>query len=62
VKDVLGNEIEYNGELSFPGGLKDELPLGTIPAPIVQASVGVVFDTDLLSSVYSHNRNARQHI
>ena len=45
---VSGNEIEYEGKLSFPGGLKDELPLGTIPAPIVQASVGVVFDTDLL--------------
>jgi hypothetical protein len=47
-ESVLGNEVEYDGKLSFPGGLKDELPLGTIPAPIVQASVGVVFDTDLL--------------
>lgn len=47
-ESVLGNEIEYEGKLSFPGGLNDELPLGTVPAPIVQASVGVVFDTDLL--------------
>ena len=47
-ESILGNEIEYQGKLSFPGGLKDELPLGTVPAPIVQASVGVVFDTDLL--------------
>ena len=47
-ESVLGNEVEYDGKLSFPGGLKDELPLETIPAPIVQASVGVVFDTDLL--------------
>ena len=47
-ESVLGNEIEYEGKLSFPGGLKDELPLGTVPAPIIQASVGVVFDTDLL--------------
>ena len=47
-ESVLGNEIDYEGKLSFPGGLKDELPLGTVPAPIVQASVGVVFDTDLL--------------
>jgi len=47
-ESVLGNEIEYQGKLSFPGGLKDELPLETIPAPFVQASVGVVFDTDLL--------------
>jgi hypothetical protein len=39
---------KYTGELTLPGGLKDELPLGTIPAPFVQASVGVVFDTDLL--------------
>jgi len=28
--------------------MKDDLPFGTIPAPIIQASVGVVFDTDLL--------------
>ena len=47
-ESILDNEIEYQGKLSFPGGLKDELPLGTIPAPFVQASVGVVFDTDLL--------------
>ena len=47
-ESVLGNEIEYEGKLSFPGGLKDELPLGTVPAPIVQASIGVFFDTDLL--------------
>ncbi|MDG1824429.1 MAG: hypothetical protein P8H45_06030 [Flavobacteriaceae bacterium] len=47
--DIPGlGEQQYTGELTFPGGLKDELPLGTIPAPIVQASVGVVFDTDLL--------------
>jgi hypothetical protein len=44
----LLDEQQYDGELTFPGGLKDELPLGTVPAPIVQASVGVVFDTDLL--------------
>jgi hypothetical protein len=47
-ESVLGNEIEYQGKLSFRGGFKDELPLETIPAPFVQASVGVVFDTDLL--------------
>jgi hypothetical protein len=47
-ESILGNEIEYQGKLFFPGGLKDELLLETIPAPFVQASVGVVFDTDLL--------------
>ena len=47
--DIPGlGEQQYTGELTFPGGLKDELPLGTVPAPIVQASVGVIFDTDLL--------------
>ena len=47
--DIPGlGEQKYNGELTFPGGLKDELPLGTVPAPIVQASIGVFFDTDLL--------------
>lgn len=44
---VLGNN-QYTGELSFPGGLKDELLFGTLPAPIIQASVGAVFDTDVL--------------
>ena len=47
-ESIFGIEVEYEDKLSFPGGLKDELPLGTIPAPFVQASVGVVFDTDLL--------------
>lgn len=47
--DIPGlGEQQYNGEFTFPGGFKDELPLGTVLAPIVQASVGVVFDTDLL--------------
>ena len=47
--DVIGlGEYQYTGELSFPGGLKDELPFGTLPAPIIQASVGAVFDTDVL--------------
>jgi hypothetical protein len=47
-ESVLGNEIDYAGKLSFPGGLKDELPFGTLPAPVIQASVGAVFDTDVL--------------
>ena len=47
--DIIGlGENQYTGELSFPGGLKDELPFGTLPAPIIQASVGAVFDTDVL--------------
>ena len=47
-ESVDGNEVEYDRTLSFPGGLKDELPLRTVPATIVQASVGVIFDTDSL--------------
>ena len=47
-ESVLNNQIDYAGKLSFPGGLKDELPFGTLPAPIIQASVGAVFDTDVL--------------
>ena len=47
-ESVLGNQIDYAGKLSFPGGLKDQLPFGTLPAPIIQASVGAVFDTDVL--------------
>jgi hypothetical protein len=45
---ILNTEQEFSGEFRFPGGMKDDLPFGTIPAPIIQASVGVVFDTDLL--------------
>ena len=48
-ESVFGNEVEYYGKLSFPGGLNDELPLGTVTAPFVQASVGLVFGTDLLA-------------
>lgn len=47
-ENILGNDVDYTGTLSFPGGMKDELPMGTIPAPIIQASLGIVFDTDLL--------------
>ena len=47
--DIISlGDNQYTGELSFPGGLKDELPFGTLPAPIIQASVGAVFDTDVL--------------
>ena len=47
-ENVLGEEINYKGSIAFPDGLKDQLPFGTIPAPIVQASVGLFYDTDFL--------------
>ena len=47
-ESFLGNEIEFDGKFSIPGGLKDELPLGTVSSLFVQGSVGLVFDTDLL--------------
>ncbi len=39
---------EYSGTLDFPGGYKDELPANTLPAPFIQAGVGLFFDTDLI--------------
>lgn len=43
-----GGLPELTGTLDFPGGAKDDLPLNTLPAPILQAGVGLFFDTDLL--------------
>lgn len=39
---------ELTGTLDFPGGYKDELPANTLPAPFIQAGVGLFFDTDLI--------------
>lgn len=43
-----GLEPELSGSLPFPGGAKEDLPLNTLPAPILQAGIGLFFDTDLL--------------
>ena len=42
-ESVLGNEIDYAGKLSFPGGLKNELPLGTLPASDYSSKRGCCF-------------------
>lgn len=46
-------QVEVNEEVKFPGGVNDQLPLGlkTIPYPLVQASLGLFFDTDLVVRV-----------
>lgn len=31
----------------MPDGIKDDVPLNTIPSPMIQASVGLFFDTDI---------------
>ena len=31
----------------MPDGIKDDVPLNTVPSPMVQASVGLFFDTDV---------------
>ncbi len=36
------------GTFTMPEGVKDDLPLNAMPAPTLQASVGLVYDTDLM--------------
>jgi hypothetical protein len=43
-----GVRPELTGTLTFPGGYKDELPANTLPAPFIQAGLGLFFDTDLI--------------
>jgi len=43
-----GARPELTGTLTFPRGYKDELPANTLPAPFVQAGLGLFFDTDLI--------------
>lgn len=36
------------GAFTMPEGVKDDLPLNAMPAPTLQASVGLIYDTDLM--------------
>ncbi|RXG20261.1 DUF6588 family protein [Leeuwenhoekiella marinoflava] len=36
------------GTFTMPEGIKDDLPLNAMPAPTLQASVGLIYDTDLM--------------
>ena len=35
-------------QFTMPEGVKDDLPLNAVPAPTIQASVGLIFDTDVI--------------
>ena len=40
--------LELKATLEFPGGVGDLLPISGVPTPTVQASVGLLFNTDVI--------------
>ncbi|REH54617.1 hypothetical protein C7448_102139 [Tenacibaculum gallaicum] len=40
--------ITYTGTFEMPGGIKEDLPLNAIPAPAIQASLGLPFKSDII--------------
>ncbi len=42
------NGITYTGTFEMPGGFKEELPLNAVPAPAIQASMGLPFKSDII--------------
>ncbi|CAM1346309.1 DUF6588 family protein [Tenacibaculum crassostreae] len=40
--------ITYTGTFEMPGGIKEDLPLNAIPAPAIQASMGLPFKADVI--------------
>ncbi|TDQ30155.1 DUF6588 family protein [Tenacibaculum caenipelagi] len=42
------NGITYTGTFEMPGGIKEDLPLNAVPAPAIQASMGLPFKTDVI--------------
>ncbi|MEH6407032.1 MAG: DUF6588 family protein [Leeuwenhoekiella sp.] len=45
---VIINETNEQVQFTMPEGIKDDLPLNAIPAPTLQASLGLIFDTDVI--------------
>jgi hypothetical protein len=43
----LGGDLYKVGSFEMPGGIADDLPLNAVPAPMVQAGLGLPFKTDL---------------
>lgn len=42
------NGITYTGTFEMPGGIKEDLPLNAVPAPAIQASMGLPFKSDII--------------
>ncbi|MEE3999672.1 DUF6588 family protein [Tenacibaculum sp. FZY0031] len=40
--------ITYTGTFDMPGGIKEDLPLNAVPAPAIQASMGLPFKSDII--------------
>ncbi|NNL15419.1 MAG: hypothetical protein HKO81_02105 [Flavobacteriaceae bacterium] len=43
----IGSDLYKVGSFEMPGGIADDLPLNAVPAPMVQAGLGLPFKTDL---------------
>lgn len=42
------NGIKYTGTFDMPGGVKEDLPLNAVPAPAIQANMGLPFKSDIM--------------
>lgn len=42
------NGITYTGTFEMPRGIKEDLPLNAVPAPAIQASMGLPFKSDII--------------
>lgn len=42
------NGITFTGTFDMPGGIKEELPINAVPAPAIQASLGLPFQSDIM--------------
>jgi hypothetical protein len=45
---AFGQQETVSAPLTLPGGIKDDLPLGAVPAPAVQVAVGLPFKTEAI--------------
>lgn len=47
-EDINGVNTTFVGTFEMPGGIKEDLPLNAIPAPAIQASMGLPFKSDII--------------
>ncbi|MFD0993260.1 DUF6588 family protein [Tenacibaculum geojense] len=47
-EDFNGTTIQYTGTFDMPGGIKEDLPGNAVPTPVIQASLGLPFKSDVI--------------
>ncbi|TYP97926.1 hypothetical protein C7447_10392 [Tenacibaculum adriaticum] len=47
-EDINGVTYNYSGTFEMPGGIKEDLPLNAVPTPVIQASMGLPFKSDII--------------